>query len=96
MLNFFRLVHPYFDEIESFEPNELLLQPVEPKVKRKNEEKCLLKKIFSFVVKVPKSLEETKCLFVDTIDKLQTMMDHLELQSELAIDLEVKSNIRFV
>jgi len=62
------LAHPYFDEIESFEPNELLLQPVEPKV--------------------PKSLEETKCSFVDTLDKLQTMMDHLELQSELAIDLE--------
>jgi hypothetical protein len=26
----FRLDHPYFDEIEAFEPDEILLKPVEP------------------------------------------------------------------
>jgi hypothetical protein len=30
-----------------------------------------------------------KYLYVDTPDKLKTMVDHIELQSELAIDLEV-------
>jgi hypothetical protein len=29
---FFRLDHPYFDEIEAFEPDETLLKPVEPHV----------------------------------------------------------------
>jgi hypothetical protein len=28
----FRLDHPYFDEIEAFEPDEILLKPVEPQV----------------------------------------------------------------
>ena len=42
---------------------------------------------------IPKSIEETKCLFVDTTDKLKTLMDHIELQSELAIDLEVLISI---
>ena len=28
----FRFEHPYFDEIEAFEPNEILLKPVEPRV----------------------------------------------------------------
>ncbi|CAF4276976.1 unnamed protein product, partial [Adineta steineri] len=37
---------------------------------------------------LPKPIEETKCLFVDTVDKLKIMIDHIELQSELAIDLE--------
>ncbi|CAF3293502.1 unnamed protein product [Rotaria socialis] len=36
----------------------------------------------------PKAIEQTKCLFVDTTDTLKTMMDHIEMQSELAIDLE--------
>ncbi|CAF0798614.1 unnamed protein product [Rotaria sp. Silwood1] len=62
------LLHPYFDEIEAFEPNENLLKEVK--------------------VQVPKSLDETKYLFVDTPDKLKTMIDHIEIQSELAIDLE--------
>ncbi|CAF1671665.1 unnamed protein product, partial [Rotaria sordida] len=35
-----------------------------------------------------KSLDETKYLFVDTPDKLKKMIDHIENQSELAIDLE--------
>ncbi len=68
---FFRLLHPYFDEIESFEPDESLLKEVEPQL--------------------PKPIDETKCLYVDTPDKLQTMIDHIEVQSELAIDLEVFS-----
>jgi hypothetical protein len=29
---FSRLDHPYFDEIEAFEPDEALLKPVEPRV----------------------------------------------------------------
>ncbi|CAF4934575.1 unnamed protein product, partial [Rotaria magnacalcarata] len=37
---------------------------------------------------LPKSLDETKYLYVDTPDKLKTMNDHIENQSELAIDLE--------
>jgi exosome complex exonuclease RRP6 len=36
----------------------------------------------------PKPVDATKYLYVDTPDKLQTMMNHIELQSELAIDLE--------
>ena len=39
----------------------------------------------------PKSLEETKLTFVDTPEKLQTLLEHLRQQSELAIDLEVGS-----
>ncbi|CAF2310522.1 unnamed protein product [Rotaria sp. Silwood2] len=62
------LLHPYFDEIEAFEPNENLLKEVK--------------------VQLSKSLDETKYLFVDTPDKLKTMIDHIEIQSELAIDLE--------
>ncbi|CAF0970033.1 unnamed protein product [Adineta steineri] len=62
------LLHPYFDEIEAFEPDQSLLKEVEPQL--------------------PKPIEETKCLFVDTVDKLKIMIDHIELQSELAIDLE--------
>ncbi|CAF3327692.1 unnamed protein product [Rotaria socialis] len=62
------LQHPYFDEIEAFEPNDNLLKEVTPQL--------------------PKSLDETKYLYVDTSDKLKTMNDHIENQSELAIDLE--------
>jgi hypothetical protein len=29
---FFRLDHPYFDEIEAFEPDEMLLKAVKPQV----------------------------------------------------------------
>ncbi|CAF1195051.1 unnamed protein product [Adineta steineri] len=62
------LDHPYFDEIEAFQPDEILLKSVMPQY--------------------PKAIEETKCLFVDSLDKLKTMMDHIEIQSELAVDLE--------
>ncbi|UJR25986.1 hypothetical protein I4U23_007334 [Adineta vaga] len=62
------LLHPYFDEIETFQPDESLFKEVEPQK--------------------PKSVEETKYLYVDTSEKLQTMMDHIEKQTELAIDLE--------
>ena len=37
-------------------------------------------------------MDDTKYLFVDTSEKLKTMMDHIELQTELAIDLEVKAD----
>lgn len=62
------LLHPYFDEIEAFEPDESLLTSVQPQI--------------------PKPIEETKYSFVDTPDALKTMMDHIENQTELAIDLE--------
>ncbi|CAF1590533.1 unnamed protein product [Adineta ricciae] len=62
------LVHPYFDEIETFEPDESVLKQVEPQK--------------------PQPIEETKYLFVDTPDTLKIMMDHIEQQTELAIDLE--------
>ena len=39
----------------------------------------------------PKPLEETKLTFVDTPEKLQTLLEHLRQQSELAVDLEVRS-----
>ena len=71
-----RLLHPYFDEIEAFEPDESLLKEVTPQI--------------------PKPVDEKKYLFVDTPEKLQTMINHIELQSELAIDLEVKFDFRNV
>ena len=61
--------HPYFDEIEAFEPDESALKRVE--------------------LQFPKPIEETKCLYVDDLDKLKVLMDHIEMQRELAIDLEV-------
>lgn len=85
-----RLLHPYFDEIEAFEPAEHLLKEVEPQVrtKRSDEVRRLSDEFLS--IKVPKPIGETKCSFVDTIDKLQTMMNHIEMRSELAVDLEVR------
>ncbi|CAF1371873.1 unnamed protein product [Adineta ricciae] len=62
------LDHPYFNEIEVFEPDETFLRRTEPQF--------------------PKSMDDTKYLFIDTSEKLKTMMDHIELQTELAIDLE--------
>ncbi|CAF1366197.1 unnamed protein product, partial [Didymodactylos carnosus] len=62
------LDHPYFDEIEAFEPEEELLKHVEPQV--------------------PKTLDQTPYVFVDTIHELKNMLDHIENQQELAIDLE--------
>ncbi|CAF1205729.1 unnamed protein product [Didymodactylos carnosus] len=36
----------------------------------------------------PKTLEDTTYFYVDTIDKLNNMMDHLKEQQELAVDCE--------
>ncbi|CAF1505045.1 unnamed protein product, partial [Didymodactylos carnosus] len=36
----------------------------------------------------PKTLDETTYIYVDTIDKLNNMMDHLKEQQELAVDCE--------
>ncbi|CAF4224231.1 unnamed protein product, partial [Didymodactylos carnosus] len=36
----------------------------------------------------PKTLDETTYVYVDTIDKLNNMMDHLKEQQELAVDCE--------
>lgn len=82
----FRLEHPYFDEIESFEPDEILLKPVEPRVIEARWWTNDIRIIFQF----PQPIDQTKCLFVDTKEKLKTMIDHIEIQSELAIDLEVE------
>lgn len=43
----------------------------------------------SRLLQFPKTVEETKCLYVDDLDKLKILMDHIEMQQELAIDLEV-------
>ncbi|CAF4634090.1 unnamed protein product, partial [Didymodactylos carnosus] len=37
----------------------------------------------------PKTLDETTYFYVDTIDKLNNMMDHLKEQQELAVDCEL-------
>ena len=83
----YRWNHPYFDEIEAFEPDETVLKRVEPQVRRKVS--LSLETSPSNLFQFPKTVEETKCLYVDDLDKLKVLMDHIEMQRELAIDLEV-------
>ncbi|CAF4023045.1 unnamed protein product [Rotaria sp. Silwood2] len=64
---------------------EILDHPYFDEIRIFEPDEMLLKKIEP---QFPKSIEETKYLFVDTIEKLKTMMDHIEIQLELAIDLE--------
>ncbi|CAF0947027.1 unnamed protein product [Rotaria sordida] len=64
---------------------EILDHPYFDEISAFEPDEMLLKKIEP---QFPKLIEETKYLFVDTIDKLKIMMDHIEIQFELAVDLE--------
>ncbi|CAF5149377.1 unnamed protein product, partial [Rotaria sp. Silwood1] len=76
---------------ESIDPNllekhpEILDHPYFDEITAFEPDEILLKKIEP---QYPKSIEETKYLFVDTVEKLKIMMDHIEMQLELAVDLE--------
>ncbi|CAF4355227.1 unnamed protein product, partial [Didymodactylos carnosus] len=81
--------HPFYDEIKKFQSDSELLKSVRSQVFIHTEHliKTPVLLVLSSVFSYP--LDDATYLYVDTIDMLKGMMDHLEKQQQFAVDCEV-------